>query len=119
MRRAYFARFLAPGVSCKNVRAPMGRRSGKRQSCTPQEKFMETPFEPAPGQADENRTVSEIKNLIADVEDLVARIANLKDEDVARLRTQGHACGECAKEGLAGSTDTMRRSGATGDERRR
>jgi ElaB/YqjD/DUF883 family membrane-anchored ribosome-binding protein len=95
----------------------MGRRSDKRRSCTLKENFMETIFESAAGPAnasgsgpshDENRTVSEIKNLIADVEDLLARIAHVKDEDVARLRTKVmHAVG-AAKEGLAGSADTIR-----------
>ena len=57
---------------------------------------------------DENRTVHEIKNLIADVEDLVARIANVKDEDVVRLRTRVMRAVGAAKEGLAGSADTIR-----------
>src|ERR1022692_353322 len=90
-----------PGVSCKNVRAPAGRRSDKRHSCTPKENFMETPIEPAPGQADENRTMSEIKNLIADVEDLLARMANFKDEDLARLRSKVMRAVNFAKESLA------------------
>ena len=55
-------RMRHPGVSCKNSRRPLGRRSYKPHSCTPEEKFMETSFESAGGQADENRTVSEIKN---------------------------------------------------------
>jgi ElaB/YqjD/DUF883 family membrane-anchored ribosome-binding protein len=69
---------------------------------------METPIEPAPGQADENRTMSEIKNLIADVEDLLARMANFKDEDLARLRSKVMRAVNVAKESLAGSTDTIR-----------
>ncbi len=35
---------------------------------------------------------AEIKSLIADVEDLVSRIADLKDADVARGAQQGAAC---------------------------
>jgi len=78
---------------------------------------METIFESAAGPAnasgsgpshDESRTVSEIKNLIADVEDLLARIAPFKDEDVARLRTKVMHAVSAAKEGLAGSADTIR-----------
>ncbi len=77
---------------------------------------METIFESAdPANAsgsgrgrDEDRTVHEIKNLIADVEDLVARIGNLKDEDVARLRAKVIRAVSAAKEGLAGSADTIR-----------
>jgi len=69
---------------------------------------METPFEPAPGQADENRTMNEIKNLIADVEDLLARMANFKDEDLARLRSKVMRAVSIAKEGLAGRTDAIR-----------
>jgi ElaB/YqjD/DUF883 family membrane-anchored ribosome-binding protein len=53
-------------------------------------------------------TVNEIKSLIADVEDLVARIADLKDEDVARLRTKVMHAVNAAKEGLAGGADTIR-----------
>ncbi len=52
---------------------------------------------------------TEIKSLIADVEDLVARIADLKDADVARVRSRVlHAVGT-AKEGLAESAETLRR----------
>jgi ElaB/YqjD/DUF883 family membrane-anchored ribosome-binding protein len=95
----------------------MGRRSDKRPSCPPKENFMETIFESAaePANAsgsgashDENRMVNEIKDLIADVEDLLARIANFKDEDVARLRTKIMRAVSAAKEGLAGSADTIR-----------
>jgi len=78
---------------------------------------METPFnspaEPANASQsgpdhDANRTVHEIKNLIADVEDLVARIGNFKDEDVARLRTKVMRAVSAAKEGLAEGADTAR-----------
>jgi ElaB/YqjD/DUF883 family membrane-anchored ribosome-binding protein len=78
---------------------------------------METSFKPAaepqnaspsgPG-PDENPALHEIKNLIADVEDLVARIANLKDEDVARLRTKVMRAVGAAKEGLSGGAGTVR-----------
>lgn len=56
-----------------------------------------------------NVASAEIKNLIADVEDLVARIADLKDADVARLRTRVLRAVGTAKESLAESADTIRR----------
>jgi ElaB/YqjD/DUF883 family membrane-anchored ribosome-binding protein len=66
---------------------------------------MDTSFKPG---ADENQTVHEIKNLIADVEDLVARIANLKDEEVAKLRTKVMRAVDAAKEGMAEGAGTVR-----------
>jgi ElaB/YqjD/DUF883 family membrane-anchored ribosome-binding protein len=51
----------------------------------------------------------EIKSLIADVEDLVARIADLKDADVVRVRNKVMHAMDAAKEGLAGGADTLRR----------
>jgi ElaB/YqjD/DUF883 family membrane-anchored ribosome-binding protein len=52
---------------------------------------------------------SEIKNLIADVEDLVARIADLNDADVARVRSKVMRAVDSAKDSLAGGADTVRR----------
>jgi ElaB/YqjD/DUF883 family membrane-anchored ribosome-binding protein len=52
---------------------------------------------------------TEIKNLIADVEDLVARIADLKDADVARVRNKVLHAVDSAKSSLAGSAETVRR----------
>jgi ElaB/YqjD/DUF883 family membrane-anchored ribosome-binding protein len=51
----------------------------------------------------------EIRNLIADVEDLVARLAHLNDADVASLRAKVVATVDAAKETLAGSAETLRR----------
>jgi ElaB/YqjD/DUF883 family membrane-anchored ribosome-binding protein len=51
----------------------------------------------------------EIRNLIADVEDLVARLADLNDADVATLRTKVLETVATAKEALADSADTLRR----------
>jgi ElaB/YqjD/DUF883 family membrane-anchored ribosome-binding protein len=61
--------------------------------------------------ADNVKTVAanEIKNLIADVEDLVARIADLNDADVARVRSRVMRAVASAKDSLAGSADTLRR----------
>jgi ElaB/YqjD/DUF883 family membrane-anchored ribosome-binding protein len=50
----------------------------------------------------------EVKNLIADVEDLMARIADLKDADVARVRSKVQRAVDAAKESLAESADTLR-----------
>jgi ElaB/YqjD/DUF883 family membrane-anchored ribosome-binding protein len=51
---------------------------------------------------------AEIKNLIADVEDLMARIADLKDADVARVRSKVQRAVEATKQSLAESADTLR-----------
>jgi ElaB/YqjD/DUF883 family membrane-anchored ribosome-binding protein len=50
----------------------------------------------------------EIKNLIADVEDLMARIADLKDADVAKVRTKVQRAVDAAKESLADSANNLR-----------
>jgi ElaB/YqjD/DUF883 family membrane-anchored ribosome-binding protein len=90
------------------------------------EQFMETTSDPAAEQASasgarlKNNAIDsagavksvaadEIKNLIADVEDLVARIADLKDADVARVRTRVIRAVDVAKESLTDSADTLRR----------
>jgi len=63
---------------------------------------------------------AEIKSLIADVEDLVARIADLKDADVARVRSRVLRAIDSAKSSLADSADTVRRkaqrAAATADD---
>lgn len=51
---------------------------------------------------------TEIKNLIADVEDLMARIADLKDADVARVRSKVQRAVDATKQSLAESADTLR-----------
>ena len=52
---------------------------------------------------------SEIKNLISDVEDLVARIADLKDADIARVRGKVLRAVDTAKASLSEGADTLRR----------
>jgi ElaB/YqjD/DUF883 family membrane-anchored ribosome-binding protein len=62
------------------------------------------------GVSDIKSTASaEIKSLIADVEDLVARIADLKDADVARVRGKVVRAVEAAKDSLAEGADSLRR----------
>lgn len=56
-----------------------------------------------------NVASAEIKSLIADVEDLVARIADLKDVDVARVRGKVVRAIDSAKESLSGGADSLRR----------
>jgi ElaB protein len=51
----------------------------------------------------------EIKNLIADVEDLVARLADLNDADIASLRNKVMSTVGIAKERLAEGADTVKR----------
>lgn len=50
----------------------------------------------------------EIKNLIADVEDLMARIADLKDADVVRVRGKVQRAVDAAKQTLADGADSLR-----------
>lgn len=87
---------------------------------------METTFDPAAEQisatgsrlkkeaADGVRQIKgvaagEIRSLIADVEDLIARIADLKDADVVRVRGKVTSALDAAKESLTGGADTVRR----------
>jgi ElaB/YqjD/DUF883 family membrane-anchored ribosome-binding protein len=56
-----------------------------------------------------NVATDEIKSLIADVEDLVARISDLKDADVTRVRDKVMRAVGDAKESLADSADRLRR----------
>jgi ElaB/YqjD/DUF883 family membrane-anchored ribosome-binding protein len=51
----------------------------------------------------------EIKNLISDVEDLMARIADLKDADVVRVRGKVQKAVDATKQSLADSASTLRR----------
>ena len=51
---------------------------------------------------------SEIKNLIADVEDLMARIADLKDADVVRVRSKVQRAVDATKQSLQEGADTIR-----------
>jgi ElaB/YqjD/DUF883 family membrane-anchored ribosome-binding protein len=50
----------------------------------------------------------EIKNLIADVEDLMARIADLKDADVVRVRNKVQRAVDATKQSLADGAETIR-----------
>jgi ElaB/YqjD/DUF883 family membrane-anchored ribosome-binding protein len=52
---------------------------------------------------------AEIKNLIADVEDLMARISDLKDADVVRMRGKVMKAVDSAKRSLADGTDSLRK----------
>jgi len=56
-----------------------------------------------------NVATEEIRNLIADVEDLVARLADLNDADVATMRSKVMATVDAAKETLVDSAETLRR----------
>jgi ElaB/YqjD/DUF883 family membrane-anchored ribosome-binding protein len=51
---------------------------------------------------------SEIKSLIADVEDLIAKIADLNDADVAKVRNKVQRAIATAKDSIAESADTLR-----------
>jgi ElaB/YqjD/DUF883 family membrane-anchored ribosome-binding protein len=52
---------------------------------------------------------SEVKNLIADVEDLVARISDLKDADVVKVRSKVESAVAAAKDAIANGSTTLRR----------
>jgi ElaB/YqjD/DUF883 family membrane-anchored ribosome-binding protein len=56
-----------------------------------------------------NTASAELKSLIADVEDLVARIADLKDADVARVRNRVLKAVDAAKDSLVDGTENLRR----------
>ena len=56
-----------------------------------------------------NVAADEVRNLIADVEDLIARIADLNDADVATMRSKVMATVQSAKATLADSADALRR----------
>jgi ElaB/YqjD/DUF883 family membrane-anchored ribosome-binding protein len=51
----------------------------------------------------------EIKNLIADIEDLIAHIADIKDADVARLRAKVETAVAAAKQGLSQGRESLAR----------
>jgi len=51
---------------------------------------------------------SEIKSLIADVEDLMARIADLKDADVVRVRGKVQRAVDATKQSIADGADAIR-----------
>jgi len=51
---------------------------------------------------------TELQNLIADVEDLIGRISNLKDADVARVRNKVEQALFSAKASIASGTDNVR-----------
>jgi ElaB/YqjD/DUF883 family membrane-anchored ribosome-binding protein len=51
---------------------------------------------------------SEIKNLIADVEELMVRIADLKDVDVVRVRGKVQRAVDATKQSLAEGAETIR-----------
>ncbi len=51
----------------------------------------------------------EIRNLIADVEDLLARIADLNDADIASVRKKVASTVGAAKETLSQGADTLKR----------
>jgi ElaB/YqjD/DUF883 family membrane-anchored ribosome-binding protein len=51
---------------------------------------------------------SEIKRLIADVEDLMVRIADLKDADVVRVRNRVQRAVDATKQNLADGAEAIR-----------
>jgi len=63
---------------------------------------------------------SEIKNLIADVEELMARIADLKDADVVRVRGKVQRAVDATKQSLTEGADAIRqqaqRAASTADD---
>lgn len=56
-----------------------------------------------------NVAADEIRNLIADVEDLIARLADLNDADVATMRSKVMATVESAKDTLTDGAEVLRR----------
>lgn len=70
---------------------------------------METSFDSTAGPEIKEAAADELRNLIADVEELVARIADLKESDVVRVRTRVMNAVDAAKESLAERADTLKR----------
>src|ERR1700722_18205990 len=56
----------------------------------------------------------EIKSLIADVEELMARIADLKDADVVRVRGKVQRAVDATKQTLAEGADAIRQHAQSG-----
>jgi ElaB protein len=56
-----------------------------------------------------NAASGEIKNLIADVEELMARISDLKDADVVRVRGKVQRAVDATKQSLADGAGNIRR----------
>jgi ElaB/YqjD/DUF883 family membrane-anchored ribosome-binding protein len=50
-----------------------------------------------------------MKNFMSDVEELVAKIGDVKDAEVARLRSKLQTSIESAKEDVTSTTETLRR----------
>src|ERR1700685_3097237 len=71
---------------------------------------MESSFDRTAAGASDIKTAAsaEIKNLIADVEDLIARIADLKDADVVRVRGKVERAVDATKQSLADGADAIR-----------
>jgi ElaB/YqjD/DUF883 family membrane-anchored ribosome-binding protein len=59
------------------------------------------------------RATAELKNLISDVEELLARVANVKDDDISQLRGKVQDTFDSIKSGLTDKVD------AIGDQARR
>jgi ElaB/YqjD/DUF883 family membrane-anchored ribosome-binding protein len=55
----------------------------------------------------------EIKNLLADVEELVARIADMQDADLERVRDKVQRAVDAAKQSLSEGADSVRRQAQT------
>ena len=72
---------------------------------------METILNSTPDSAGDFKAAAtdEIKSLIADVEDLVTRVAHLKESDVVRVRAKVMKAVGAAKERLADGADTLKR----------
>ena len=72
---------------------------------------METIFNSTPESSGDFKAAAadEIKSLIADVEDLVTRVAHLKESDVVRVRTRVMKAVDAAKEKLVDGADTVKR----------
>jgi ElaB/YqjD/DUF883 family membrane-anchored ribosome-binding protein len=71
---------------------------------------LETTFDLGTAQA---RAANEIKDLIADVEELMARIADLKDADVIRVRSNVQRAIAAAKASLTDGADAIRKHAQT------
>jgi ElaB/YqjD/DUF883 family membrane-anchored ribosome-binding protein len=66
--------------------------------------------DPSEGGGDIKTAASaEVKDLIADVEDLMARIADMNDADVVRMRNKVQRAVDAAKQNIAQSAGSLKR----------
>ena len=75
-----------------------------------------TPEAVSPGRRPAKTASFELRNLIGDVEDLIKRVANVSDADVAKLRARVEEKISSAKDTLKSSTAAVRNAASATDD---